>query len=111
MKTTLTQQARQLRLSGLLQSLEVRLEEARSHDLAHDEFLELIFADELNVRSQRRIARRTKAACFRELKTLEDFDFAFNPKINRKLVYELAAGNFIDQRRDLLMVGPPEVQT
>ena len=109
MKTTLKQQARQLRLSGLLQSLDVRLEEARSHDLAYDEFLELIFADELNVRDQRRIARRTKAASFREAKTLEDFDFAFNPKINRKLIYELATGAFLEQGRDILMVGPPGV--
>ena len=109
MKATLTQQARKLRLSGLLQTLEVRLEEARSHDLAHDEFLELLFADELNIRGQRQIGRRTKAASFRELKTLEDFDFSFNPKIDRRAIYDLAAGNFIDQGDDLLMVGPPGV--
>jgi DNA replication protein DnaC len=109
MKATLKQQARQLRLSGLLQTLEVRLQEARGHDLGHDEFLELIFADELNVRAQRKIARRTKAASFREPKTLEDFDFSFNPKIKRKLVYDLAAGDFIEQRRDVLLVGPPGV--
>lgn len=99
----------QLRLSGLLQTLEVRLQEARSHDLAHEEFLELLLGDELNVRGQRRIARRTKAANFRDLKSLEDFDFSFNTKIDRKLVYDLAAGNFIDQRRDVLLVGPPGV--
>jgi len=109
MKTTLKQQARQLRLSGLLQTLEVRLQEARSHDLAHEEFLELIFEDELNVRGQRQIARRTKAASFRDQKSLEDFDFSFNSKIDRKLVYDLATGAFIDQGRDVLMVGPPGV--
>ena len=109
MKTTLKQQARALRLSGLLQTLEVRLQEARSHDLLHDEFLELIFADELNVRGQRQIERRTKAAGFRESRTLEDFDFGFNPKIDRRLVYDLAAGAFIKQGRDVLMVGPPGV--
>jgi DNA replication protein DnaC len=109
MKTTLKQQARQLRLSGLLQTLEVRLEEARSHDLTHDEFLELILGDELNVRGQRQIARRTKAANFREPRSLEDFDFTFNPKIDRKLIYDLAAGHFIEQGHDVLMVGPPGV--
>ena len=109
MKTTLKNQARALRLSGLLQGLEVRLQEARGNDLAHDEFLELIFNDELNVRGQRQIERRTKAAGFREARTLEDFDFGFNPKINRRLVYDLAAGTFIDQGRDVLMVGPPGV--
>jgi DNA replication protein DnaC len=109
MNATLKQQACQLRLSGLLQTLEVRLEEARSHGLSHDEFLELILADELNVRGQRKIARRTKAAAFRELKTLEDFDFSFNPKIERKRCYDLAAGSFLEQRRDVLLVGPPGV--
>lgn len=109
MKTVLKQQARQLRLSGLLQTLEVRLQEARSHDLSHEEFLELILADELNIRDQRKIARHTKAASFREQRSLEDFDFSFNPKIDRKLIYQLATGTFLDQGRDILMVDPPGV--
>ena len=109
MKTVLKQQARQLRLSGLLQTLEVRLQEARSHDLSHEEFLELILADELNIREQRKIARHTKAASFREQRNLEDFDFSFNPKIDRKLIYQLATGTFLDQGRDILLVGPPGV--
>lgn len=109
MKTVLQQQARQLRLSGLLQTLEVRLQEARSHDLTHEEFLELILADELNIRDQRKIARHTKAASFREQRSLEDFDFSFNPKIDRKLIYQLATGTFLDQGRDILLVGPPGV--
>jgi len=109
MKATLTQQARQLRLSGLLQSLEVRLEEARSHDLSHDEFLELIFSDEINIRGQRQIERRTKSARFRDTKTLEEFDFSFNSKIERRLIYELAAGHFLERCEDVLMVGPPGV--
>jgi len=109
MKTVLKQQARQLRLSGLLQTLEVRLQEARSHDLSHEEFLELILADELNIREQRKIARHTKAASFREQRSLEDFDFSFNPKIDRKLIYQLATGTFLEQGRDILMVGPPGV--
>lgn len=109
MKPVLKQQARQLRLSGLLQTLEIRLQEAHSHDLTHEEFLELILADELNIRDQRKIARHTKAASFREQRTLEDFDFSFNPKIDRKLIYQLATGTFLDQGRDILLVGPPGV--
>jgi DNA replication protein DnaC len=109
MKPILKHQARQLRLSGLLQTLEVRLQEARSHDLNHEEFLELILADELNIRDQRKIARHTKAASFREQRSLEDFDFSFNPKIDRKLIYQLATGTFLEQGRDILMVGPPGV--
>ena len=69
---------RQLRLSGLAQTLDVRLQEAAASRLGHGEFLELIFQDELNVRHQRRMERRTKAADFRALKTLEDFDWQFN---------------------------------
>ena len=99
--------ARQLRLSGLLTSLELRLEEARSHQLPHEQFLELIFQDELNVRQQRMIDKRTKAAGFRDQKTLDDFDWTFNPSIKRQQMYDLATGQFVRQRRDVLMIGPP----
>lgn len=109
MNQNLTQSARKLRLSGLLTSLELRLQEASSHQLPHGQFLELIFQDELNARAQRLIERRKQAAAFRELKTLEDFDWSFNPSIKRQQVYELAAGHFIRQKRDVLLVGPPGV--
>ena len=107
MKTALTDTLKQLRLSGLAGSLEVRLQEARSNRLSHEEFLELILLDELSVRKDRSIARRMKAARFREDKTLEDFDWSFNPKIPKKQVYDLAAGHFVRKARDVLLVGPP----
>jgi DNA replication protein DnaC len=107
MNQNLVQSARKLRLSGLLASLELRLEEARTHQLPHEQFLELIFQDELNVRQQRLIEKRKKAAGFRDHKTLEDFDWAFNPTIKRQQMYDLASGQFIRQRRDVLMIGPP----
>ncbi len=109
MNNTLREQARRLNLTGLLQTLETRLGEARSHDLGHDELLEMLFQDELDVRRARQIKRRTKAAGFRELKTLESFDFSFNPKINRRKIYDLAAGSFIEEGGDLLFAGPPGV--
>ena len=96
-----------LRLSGLAQSLDVRLQEAAGHHLQHAEFLELVLADELAVRNERLIARRTKAAGFREQKTLEDFDWQFNPSIKRKQIFDLAAGRFIREARDVLFLGPP----
>jgi hypothetical protein len=65
MNDNLTQALRKLRLSGLVQSLEIRLQEARSNNLGHAEFLELIVQDELNIRQQRVLQRRTKAAGFR----------------------------------------------
>jgi DNA replication protein DnaC len=100
---------RQLRLSGLVQSLSVRLQEATVNRLEHSEFLELILQDELNVRHQRQMVRRTKAAEFRTLKTLEDFDWQFNSSINRRQIFELAAGNYLRQCHDILFVGPPGV--
>lgn len=107
MNQNLVQYARQLRLSGLVASLELRLEEARTHQLPHAQFLELVFQDELNVRQQRVIEKRKKAAGFRDAKTLEDFDWTFNSAIKRPQFYELATGQFIRQRRDVLLLGPP----
>ena len=100
---------RQLRLSGLGQTLSVRLQEAAANRLAHAEFLELILQDELNVRQQRLLSRRTQAADFRALKPLEDFDWNFNSSIDRKKIFELATGNFIRQAKDVLFLGPPGV--
>jgi DNA replication protein DnaC len=103
----LIQATRKLRLSGLLTSLDLRLSEARSHNLSHAQFLELIFQDELNVRHQRLIERRRKTADFRDTKSLEDFDWSFNPSIKRQPIYELATGQFIRQNQDVLLLGPP----
>jgi DNA replication protein DnaC len=106
---TLKQHARNLRLSGLLDSLELRLQEAEANRLPYAQFLELIFQDEINVRQQRTIARRNKSASFRESRSLENFDFGFNPGLNRALIYELAACHFVRERRDVLLIGPPGV--
>lgn len=96
-----------LRLSGLASTLDVRLQEASGNRLGHAEFLELVLQDELLVRNDRLIGRRTKAAGFREHKTLEDFDWQFNPSIKRKPIFDLAAGRFIREARDVLFLGPP----
>jgi DNA replication protein DnaC len=98
---------RKLRLSGLSQSLEVRLHEAQSHNLSHLEFLELILQDELLVRSERLLNRRVQAASFREKRTLDQFDWSFNPSIKKKQVFDLATGQFIREARDVLWLGPP----
>ena len=109
MKDTLVKTLKQLRLSGLLQSLEVRLQEAATHGLTHAEFLELILQDELAVRSDRLVERRVKAAAFRELKSLEDFEWSFNPSLKKKQIFDLATCRFIRERRDVLLLGPPGV--
>jgi DNA replication protein DnaC len=109
MKDSLQTALKQLRLSGLLASLEVRLQEAASHGLNHAEFLELILQDELLVRSDRLFKRRVKAANFREQKTLDDFDWSFNPAVPKKRVFDLASGRFIREHRDVLWLGPPGI--
>ena len=105
----LQSQLKELRLSGLAQTLEVRCQEARGNNLSHAEFLELVFQDEVLVRQERFIARRVKGAQFRELKTLDNFNWAFNPSINRKQLYDLATCRFVREQRDVLFLGPPGV--
>jgi len=100
---------KKLRLSGLAQSLEVRLQEAGGNGLSHAEFLELILQDELAIRGDRLIQRRIKSARFRELKTLDQFDFSFNPSINKRQIYDLATCRFIQEGKDVLWLGPPGV--
>ena len=109
MNDTLQTTLKKLRLSGLAQALDVRLQEAASHRLSHVEFLELILQDELLVRKERLIERRIKMARFRDPKTLEDFDWSFNPSIKKKPFYDLGAGHFIREDRDVLLLGPPGV--
>jgi hypothetical protein len=98
---------KKLRLSGLASSLDVRLQEATGNGLNHTEFLELVLQDELAVRAERLMNRRVKVAAFREPKTLEDFDFAFNPSMKKKQIFDLATCRFIREARDVLLLGPP----
>lgn len=109
MKVQLIESLKKLRLSGMAQTLTVRLQEAAANRLDHAEFLELALADELAVRQERLIDRGLKAAGFREQKTLEDFQWDFNRTIKKKQIFDLAAGGFVRQHRDVLLVGPPGV--
>ena len=111
MTNALKQHLQNLHLSGLLSSLELRLQEAEANRLPHAQFLELLLQDEINVRHQRMLARRHKSADFRESRSLENFDFSFNPSIKRAQIYELAAGHFVRPHRDVLLVGAPGVGT
>ena len=109
MKDTLQTTLRQLRLSGLAQTLDVRLQEAAGHKLSHGEFLELVLQDELFVRDERQINRRVKAAAFRELRPLDEFDWSFNPSLPKKQIFDLATCRFVRENRDALLMGPPGV--
>lgn len=109
MNHQLTRSLKQLRLSGLIATLDVRLQEAASSSLTHREFLELLVNDELAIRNDRAIGRRTKSAGFRDTKSIEDFDFGFNTAINKRLIHDLAACKFIREHHDVLFIGPPGV--
>ena len=98
---------KQLRLSGLCQTLGVRLQEAAANRLGHAEFLELILQDELNVRQQRQMERRTKAADFHTLKPLKELDWSFNPSVHKKEIFDLATGKFIREAKDVLSSARP----
>ena len=107
MQNQLHSKLKELRLSGMITSLDVRLQEARANRLDYPEFLELLIYDEMAARKDRRIARMLKKAAFRNLKTLEDFNWQFNPNIERNRFYELATCKFIRDFRDVLLIGPP----
>jgi DNA replication protein DnaC len=109
MRPSLHESLKKLRLSGLAASLDVRLTEARGNHLEHEEFLELLVADELAVRTSRLVDRRVRAAMFREIKSLDEFDFSFNPTIKRKQIFDLATCKFVRERADVLLLGPPSV--
>lgn len=104
----LTTAMRKLRLGGAASVLEIRLLEAQSRNLPHIDFLSTLVGDELTRRADRLVDRRVKQAGFRDPdKTLESFDFDFNRKMGRALVFELATSRFISKREDVLLLGPP----
>jgi DNA replication protein DnaC len=99
---------RQLRCSGMAAGLEPRLLQAQTETLAPIDFLSTLVSDELLRRQDRLLDRRLKQAGFRDVgKTLDTFDFEFNKKMNRRLVFELATGRFVTQHEDGLFLGPP----
>ncbi len=109
MNPQLANNLKRLRLSGILNTLQLRVQEATTNQLSPLEFLELVLQDEITLRNDHAFAKRLKAARFRENKSIEDFDFSFNPSVKRKQILELSTGHFIRQHQDLLFLGPPGV--
>jgi DNA replication protein DnaC len=98
---------KQLRLSGVADVLETRLQQAQAEPMAPIDLISCLVCDELTRRGDRLLERRRKAAGFRNLHTLDNFDFTFNKKMNRSLVFDLATGNFVACHEDALFLGPP----
>jgi DNA replication protein DnaC len=99
---------RQLRLGGIATVLEMRLHQAQVEAMAPIDFISCLVSDELTRRGDRLLERRRKQARFRDpQKTLDNFDFNFNKKMNRSLVFDLATAAFIARHEDSLFLGPP----
>jgi DNA replication protein DnaC len=98
---------RQLHLSGMAAVIETRLRQAQAEAMAPIDLIACLVSDELTLRADRLLQRRRKQAGFRDPdKTLDNFDFGFNPKMNRSLVFDLATGAFIAKHEDALFLGP-----
>jgi hypothetical protein len=97
----------QLRLGGIAAVLETRLRQAQAESMPPIDLISCLVSDELTRRSDRLLERRRKQAGFRDAhRTLDNFDFTFNPKMNRSLIFDLATAAFIGRREDALFLGP-----
>jgi len=99
---------KQLRLGGMAAVLETRLLQAQAQSMAPIDLVSCLISDELSRRTNRLLERRQKQAQFRDpQKSLDNFDFTFNKKLNRSLVFDLATAGFIAKHEDALFLGPP----
>lgn len=109
LKHQLAGQLRQLRMSGVLETLENRNRQAIDGQWNHIEFLTRLLEDEIERRSQKQLNLRLRRATLNTTKTLEGFDFAFNPHINRQQILNLAGCDYVREKRNALLCGPTGV--
>lgn len=109
MHPDLDSRLRHLRLSGMAATLPARNQEAVHNNLAHVDFLDLLVEDELNRRRDRLLERRIRQAGLPQMKTLDDFDWAFNPELPKALLLDLCTARFVTARSGVLFIGPPGV--
>jgi DNA replication protein DnaC len=102
----LTPYLTKLRLSGILQTLDARSRQAIDGQWSYTEFLSRLLEDEVERRAQKQLTLRLRRSTANSTKTLETFDFAFNPTVNRRQVLQLASCDFIRQHRNILICGP-----
>jgi len=100
---------KKLRLSGVLQSLDLRLRQATEDDVSPIEFLYRLLADEVERREAKQLQSRLSRAAFESLKSLDDFDFGFNPKLPKAKLLDLATCRFLETHTNILLVGPSGV--
>jgi DNA replication protein DnaC len=107
MNNTLTKNLKNLKLSGVVKTVEVRNEQAIKEKLSYMEFLELLIEDELTNRKDNSYKKRFQKAHFPFTKTLEEYDFNFQPTLNHQEIYNLATCEFIRKKENIVFIGPP----
>jgi DNA replication protein DnaC len=110
MQPDLDTRLRPLRLTGMAQMLPMRNQEAITNSLAYVDFLDLLVEDELNRRRDRLLARRIAQAGLPQMKTMDNFDWSFNPSLPKALIVDLATARFVTERGGVLLIGPPGVR-
>jgi DNA replication protein DnaC len=106
---TLQPKLTRLKLSGILETLEHRLEQAKSDKLSYSQFLDFLLSDEVERRDHKQLVRRLTKSGLDPEKTLESFDFTFNAKIHEPTMRELAGCHFVEKNENLLLLGPSGV--
>lgn len=104
--SSLTTQLKHLRLSGVLETLDARTRQAIDGHWSYVEFLSRLLEDEVERRGQKQLTLRVRKASLNTTKTLETFDFNFNPALNRQQVLHLTSGDYIRRKHNVLLCGP-----
>lgn len=107
--TQLLPKLKSLRLSGILETLEVRTQQAIKEKCSYVEFLEKLLEDEIERRNQKQLSLRLRRSGLDSTKTLESFDFHFNPSVNRQEIYDLATAAFVERADGVWILGPSGV--
>jgi len=105
----LTSVLKKLKLSGVLQSMDLRARQATDDNMSHRDFLFHLLHDEVERREAKQLHLRLRRASFDSEKTLEDFDFAFNPQVPKSKLVDLATCNFVERHENVVIVGPTGV--
>lgn len=100
---------KKLRLSGVLQTLDLRAKEAVDENLTHSDFLFRLCTDEIERREAKQLETRLRRASFESTKRLDDFDWSFNPRLPKHKIVDLAATHFVAKRENVLLIGPTGV--
>lgn len=106
MNSQLKDQLKRLKLSGMLQHIDLRIMESQQNQLSYSEFLSMLITDEIEKRNMAKLARLIKQANMGAEKTLESFDMSFNPSINAAYIRELATCQFIEKGENIFFLGP-----